>query len=86
MLLQVVGVQPQMPALPPPPHESGRVQPQKSVPPQPLSMLPHWFGPQVFGVQHSSVVVSQIWPLLQRLQLSIPPQLSGRLPPQVVPA
>ena len=83
---QVAGWQPHWFGVPPPPHESGRVQPQNSVPPQPLSMLPHCPGAHVFGVQHWSVMLLQICVPVQKLQLSIPPQPSESVPPQVMPA
>jgi hypothetical protein len=83
---QVVAWHPHWPCVPPPPHDSGSVQPQKSVPPQPLSMLPHWPGWHVCGMQHWSVALSQICAPVQKLQVTVPPQPSLSAPPHVMPA
>jgi hypothetical protein len=83
---QVAGWQPHWFGVPPPPHESGRVHPQTSVPPHPLSMLPHCPAAHEFGVQHWSVMLLQTWMPVQKLQLSVPPQPSVSAPPHVMPA
>jgi hypothetical protein len=84
--LQVNALQPHWFAVPPPPHDCGSVHPQKSVPPQPLSTLPHCPCWQVAGVQHWSVPMLHTWLPLQKLQLSVPPHPSGKVPPHAVPA
>jgi hypothetical protein len=79
--VQVVGVQPQTLAMPPPPHVCGAVQvPQLSMPPQPSEMLPQvapW-AEQVVGVQQEPL--KQVWPVGQP-QVRVSPQSPSGIVP-----
>jgi hypothetical protein len=83
----VSGVQPHSPAVPPPPQVSyWLVQEQFIMPLQPSETLPHSWLPSVAvaalqarGVQHLEVALTHSSPLAQP-QVSVPPQLSVRLP------